>query len=205
MLCQRPLEVLSYWSLRTYRMIRSKISCKLFRVMQFPLHFTNLQENLPKTPAPCVNSSSLTVEQQNASPCGPIQLVNSLLIQRNQLLEPTPTNADCGKKPRGFPLCVRDELKRCPFSSLEFGGLSVAFAIARVIVEWDEKEPYLYHLEWSLGLVETGTSTSHGSHCVRSARQGTQLTPLLPHPSQCRHFRLSISVASPLPCHTISL
>lgn len=151
MLCQRPLEVLSYWSLRTYRIIRSKISCKLFWVMQFPLPFTNLQENLPKTPAPCVNSSSLTVEQQNASPCGPIQLVDSLLIQRNQLLEPTPTNTDCGKKPCGFPLCVRDELKRCPFSSLEFGGLSVAFAVARVIVEWDEKEPYLYHLEWSLG------------------------------------------------------
>lgn len=57
---------------------RSKISCKLFLVMQFRLHFTNLQENLPKTPVPCVNSLSLTIEQQNGSPCGPIQLVEGI-------------------------------------------------------------------------------------------------------------------------------
>lgn len=79
------------------------------------------------------------------------------------------------------------------------------FAMAGATVAWDEKEPRPYPLDWSLGVVETETSSSHGGlHGVRAACQGTQLTPLLPQPSRCRRFRLSISVAPPLPCHTIS-
>lgn len=79
MLCQRPLEVLSYWLSRTYRIVRSKISYKLFSVMRSPFHFPKLQENVPKTLTPCMNSLSMTIKLQNESPCGPIQFVDSLL------------------------------------------------------------------------------------------------------------------------------
>lgn len=140
MLCQRPLEVLSYWLSRTYRIVRSKISCKLFSVMRFPLPF-------PQTSGECSKNTSTMCEQlihdHQTTEWVPMwahivcrQFVQFKGINFWNQLPPIQT---VGKSPVDFHyvwvLSLNDVLSALWSSEAS----RLQFATARIIVEWDEK------------------------------------------------------------------
>lgn len=140
MLCQRPLEVLSYWLSRTYRIVRSKISCKLLSVMRFPLPF-------PQTSGECSKNTSTMCEQlihdHQTTEWVPMwahivcrQFVQFKGINFWNQLPPIQT---VGKSPVDFHYVWVMSLNDVLSALWSSEASRLQFATARIIVEWDEK------------------------------------------------------------------